>query len=191
MIEKDRMIRVVNRDKGGVGYTIPDLGNLKRQFRHGEEKMISFEELEKLSWIPGGKYLLQNCLVIHDESAVRELLGNVEPEYYYGKAEIIKLFETGTLDQFMDCLEFAPKGVLDLIKDLAVSLPLNDVQKRRLIAQHLNFNVDNAIALIEAAGGDPTQSEAESRRRAKPISRSAAPKEAKPARRVETIKPEA
>ena len=32
MLEKDTLIRVRNRDNGKVGYTIPDLGNLHRQF---------------------------------------------------------------------------------------------------------------------------------------------------------------
>jgi len=38
--------------------------------------------------------------------------------------------KTGSLDEFLDCLDFAPEGVTDLIKTLAVELPLNDVAKR-------------------------------------------------------------
>jgi len=37
---------------------------------------------------------------------------------------------TGSLDEFLDCLDFAPEGVKDLIKTLSVELPLNDVSKR-------------------------------------------------------------
>ena len=58
MVDKDKIIKVTNRDKGSVGYIIPDLGNLNRQFQPGETKDLTFEELQKLSWIPGGMYIL-------------------------------------------------------------------------------------------------------------------------------------
>jgi len=37
---------------------------------------------------------------------------------------------TGSLDEFLDCLDFAPSVIIDMIKVLAVDLPLNDVSKR-------------------------------------------------------------
>jgi len=55
--------------------------------------------------------------------------------------------EHGSLDEFLDCLDFAPEGVKDLIKNLAVELPLNDVAKREAIFNKLGFNVDNAIRI--------------------------------------------
>jgi len=55
--------------------------------------------------------------------------------------------QTGSLDEFLDCLDFAPEGVKDLIKNLAVDLPLNDVAKREAIFNKLGFNVDNAIRI--------------------------------------------
>ena len=147
MIDKDKIIKVTNRDKGSVGYIIPDLGNLNRQFQPGETKDLTFEELQKLSWIPGGMYMLQNCLVLDDAAAVEELLGEVEPEYYYGEKNVKYLLQYGTLDEFLDCLDFAPAGVLDMIKDLAVELPLNDVQKREVIKNKLGFDVDFAVEM--------------------------------------------
>ena len=57
--------------------------------------------------------------------------------------------QTGSLDEFEDCLNFAPKGVLDLIKQFAVALPLNDVAKRDLIQKKLNFSVASAIELAK------------------------------------------
>ena len=53
---------------------------------------------------------------------------------------------TGSLDAFLDCLDFAPEGVLQIIKDAAVELPLNDVQKRDAIKEKLGFDVSAAIA---------------------------------------------
>ena len=51
----------------------------------------------------------------------------------------------GSLEEFLDCLDFAPEGVLEAIKTLSVELPLNDVAKRKAILEKMNFNVDNAV----------------------------------------------
>ena len=48
-------------------------------------------------------------------------------------------------DDFLDCLDFAPVGVIDLIKQLAVSLPLNDMEKREAIKNKFGFDVTKAI----------------------------------------------
>lgn len=168
MIEKNREVRVTNRGHGVVGYTLNEMGGLRRQFQHGETKTVTFEELEKLSWAPGGMYILQNELVIYDPEVVKALLGSVEPEYNYTESDIRKLIQFGTLDQFLDCLDFAPAGVLELVKKLAVEMPCNDVRKREAIAEKLGFNVTNAIELIEAANEGAAEA-SPSHRRASPI----------------------
>ena len=169
MIEKDTLIKVKNRDSGTVGYTIPELGNLHRSFSKGETKEITMDELRKLSYISGGKLLLQDYLIVQNQDALRELLSDdVEPEYYYGEEEIKKLLLTGSNDQLLDCLEFAPEGVIGLVKDLAVSLKINDISKRNIILEKTGFNVTNAIAIneetIEGEG-----EEAKSSRRSAPV----------------------
>ena len=169
MIEKDTLIKVKNRDNGTVGYTIPELGNLHRSFSKGETKEITMDELRKLSYISGGKLLLQDYLIVQNQDALRELLSDdVEPEYYYGEEEVKKLLLTGSNDQLLDCLEFAPEGVIGLVKDLAVSLKINDISKRNIILEKTGFNVTNAITIneetIEGEG-----EEAKSSRRSAPV----------------------
>lgn len=155
MIEKNALIKVTNRDSGFVGYSIPDLNNLYRKFAPGETKNITFEELEKLSWIQGGKRIIKNYLIIDNEEAVAELLGEVEPEYYYSEEDIKKLLSpVGTLDQLEDCLQYAPDGVLDLIKQIAVETKLNDIAKRDAIHKALGFDVSAAISINEASKED-------------------------------------
>ena len=169
MIEKDTLIKVKNRDNGTVGYTIPELGNLHRSFSKGETKEITMDELRKLSYISGGKLLLQDYLIVQNQDALRELLSDdVEPEYYYGEEEIKKLLLTGSNDQLLDCLEFAPEGVIGLVKDLAVSLKINDISKRNIILEKTGFNVTNAITINEETieGEDE---EAKSSRRSAPV----------------------
>lgn len=164
-MEKSTLIKVLNRDNGAVGYAIPEMNGLKRIYQAGETKEITFEEIEKLSYIPGGMELLKDSLVIlNNDEAIKEILGHVEPEYSYSKEDVINLMKNGSLDEFLDCLDFAPEGVKDLIKTLSVELPLNDVAKREAILNKLGFNVDNAIR-IKRESEEPTKEEPTTRRR--------------------------
>lgn len=151
-MEDSKKVKVINRAGNGiVSYTIPDMGNLYRVFQDGEEKILTYEEIRKLSYIPGGEILLEEYLIIDDKEVLKELNFDPEPEYYYSEEDIINLMKNGSLDEFLDCLDFAPEGVKETIKILAVDLPLNDVAKRKAINEKLHFNVDNAIAIKEAS----------------------------------------
>lgn len=166
MIDNNKLIKVRNRNKGTVGYTIPDLGNLHRNFQPEEVKEIPMEELKKLSWLPGGEVILKNHLIIDDKEALNELIGKVEPEYFYTEKEIEKLLRTGTMDQFMDCLEFAPEGVIELVKDLAVKIELNDIQKREAILKKTGFNVTSAININKESMIEDSEEDIKTRRAA-------------------------
>ena len=165
---KNTKIRVKNRSFGSVGYTIPDLNNLHREFEFNEQKELTYEELFKLSQVPGGMYIIENYLTIDNEEVVAALLGEVEPEYYYTAEDVEELLKAGSLDQLEDCLNFAPGGVIDLIKEIAVKLPLNDVAKRELITQKTNFNVAQAI---EIAKEEEVEQVAAPTRKAAPITK--------------------
>lgn len=145
-MEDSKKVKIVNRAGNGVvSYTIPDMGNLQRVFQDGEEKVITFEEVRKLSYVPGGMVLLNDYLVIEDKQVLEELNMAPEQEYFYTKEDIERLMKEGSLEEFLDCLDFAPEGVLEAIKTLSVELPLNDVAKRKAILEKMNFNVDNAV----------------------------------------------
>ena len=81
MLMNETKVIVKNRTNSVAGYKVPDLG-VRRIFQPGEKKEISMEELRKLSYVPGGMYLLQNQFIIENKEAVNELLYNVEPEYF-------------------------------------------------------------------------------------------------------------
>ena len=149
MIDEKKIVRVTNRDNGHVGYRIPDMNNLVRDFSANETKNITVEELKKLAYISGGPTLIRDYLVIEDPEVVEEILGNVEPEYYYNEEDVKKLLLNGSLDELKDCIEFAPKGTVDLVKQLAVELPVNDITKRKAILDMTGFNVDAAIMINE------------------------------------------
>lgn len=168
MLEKNTIIKVMNRDNGTVGYTIPDLNNLHRNFQPKEEKEVTMEELRKLSYLPGGETIIKDCLIIENEEALKELLSDVEPEYFYTEEDIKTLLTSGTIDQFMDCLDFAPIGVIDLVKDLAVKMEINDIRKRQAILEKTGFDVSKAIEINKETSEEETP--IEKTRRAQPIS---------------------
>jgi hypothetical protein len=146
MLDKNTMIKVTNRNKGTVGYTIPEM-HLTRNFQMGETKEIPMSELRQLSYLPGGQIIINECLVVDNEEALRELNPNYEPEYFYTEKDVEMLLTVGSIDQFLDCLDFAPEGVINLIKDKAVTLEINDLAKRKAILEKTGFNVTKAIEI--------------------------------------------
>ena len=173
MLDNNTMISVINRDNGRVGYTIPDMNNLHRNFESGERKMLTMEELRKLVWIPGGQRMLENLLMIENEEARQELLPSIEPEYLYTEEDVKTLLNNGSLDQLKDCLDFAPQGVINLVKQVAVEEKLNDIQKRDAILEATKFNVTKAIEINEESVSQNNNANTQSERRVQPLETSA------------------
>ena len=139
---------VTNRSTSVVVYSIPE-DNIKREFQPNETKKIRHAELEKLSYQTGGPILISNYFLIKSEEAIKELGVPTEPEYFMTEKEVIELIRSGSLDAWLDCLDFAPHGVVEMIKKLSVSVPLNDYEKRRALKQKTGFDVDAAIKHVE------------------------------------------
>jgi len=168
MVSKDKIIELTNRDHGSVGYRIPDL-NIHRTFSAGETKKVTFNEIEQLSWVDGGKALLKHYLIIQDPEAAEEILGEVQPEYFYTQKDVKKLLTEGTLDQLKDTLEYGPKGVIDLVKQEAVELKLNNNAMREEIQKTTHFNVTNAINNDLISKENSEDEAATTQRRSEPI----------------------
>lgn len=173
---EERKIKVTNRSDSYVGYNIPDAPKgYERDFAPGETKEIDYEEIKKLYWTTGGRKIIENYFTITDEEVLEDLNIVPEPEYFYTKEDIVELLLNGTQDQLEDALEFGPKGVLDLIKDLAVDLEIPDVRKRKAIEQKTGLNINLAIELKE----DKEVVEEKKTRRAEPVKASSEKKERK------------
>ena len=167
----DKIFRIKNRSAGMIVYRIPE-DNIRREFAPGEVKSIPFSELEKLSFQAGGQMMMNNFLQVQDVEAQQELNIPVEQEYNYSEQDIMKIMESGSLDEFLDMLDFAPIGVMDLIKKFSVSLPLNDIEKRRALKNKTGFDVNAALTHIEEEKQEDAENgvteEATPQRRVKP-----------------------
>ena len=144
MINANTVYNVLNRSSSMVGYTIPEL-NIRREFQPGETKKIKFSELEQLTYQPGGTTLIQDYFLIREQEVTDALNIQTEIEYYMNEDNVRDLILNGSLDQFLDCLDFAPEGVIEMIKKLAIELPMNDVEKREALKKKTGFDVDAAI----------------------------------------------
>lgn len=154
MMDRNTIIKICNRDDAAVFYDIPEMNGLHRVFQPNEVKEVTLGELIKLSYEPGGMDLLRNNFILNNKEAINMILGEVEPEYNYTPVDIKNLLLNGSLDELLDCLDFAPEGVIEIVKDLAVELPLNDVAKREAILNKTGFNVTNAIEIKKEVQAD-------------------------------------
>jgi len=139
-------MKVTNRSSATTIYRIPE-DHIKRKFAPGETKFdITEDEIRKLAYSKGGLAILKDNLLIDDKEIIAKYISNsVEPEYWFTEKEIKDLMLYGELDRFLDCLDFAPEGVIDIIKSLAISLPLTDTRKIEAIKDKTGFNVANAL----------------------------------------------
>lgn len=163
-MESSKILRVKNRSASLAVYSIPEI-NVRREFAPGETKNITYGELEKLSYQPGGRTIMQNFLQIIDPEATGDLGINREPEYDLSEQQIVDLMTKGSLDAFLDCLDFAPVGVIDLIKKFSISLPLNDIDKRDALKKKTGFDVTVALANMQKEREDMETPTVESKER--------------------------
>lgn len=141
------MITVINRSLGGVGYTLPEM-NIRRTFTPGEKKQLEVNELTALYQSPGGAELLRDYLVVLDKEWTEEFL-NPPLEYYWGEEEIKACLLEDELELFSETLDYAPEGVLEIMKDMAWRLPLADLNKVEAIKEKLSFDVMAAIVIMK------------------------------------------
>lgn len=78
---------VKNRSVGMIVYSLPEDG-IRREFAPGETKRISFDELEKLSYQPGGRELMRDFLQLKNVKIRENLDLHTEAEYDMSEEQI-------------------------------------------------------------------------------------------------------
>ena len=162
-MSNNKIYNVKNRSAGLVGYKINESG-VRREFYPGESKKIGFEELQQLSYQPGGRELMAEYLQINSAEVLESFNIHTEPEYNMSEADVKNLILSGSLDAWKDALDFAPAGVIDLIKEYSVKLPLTDYNKRQALKEMIGFDVDKAIEFSQPDIVEDTAASAPARR---------------------------
>lgn len=163
----DNKVSVKNRSSSMVVYTIPEK-NIRREFMPAETKVLPYDELVDLSFQAGGRSIMENFLQVQAVNAREGLNLHTEPEYNMSEEDIKNLLLTGSNDALLDALDFAPIGVIDLIKQYAVSLPVNDMTKRQAIKDKTGFDVTKALAMNQPDPDEKQEGEIHKERRVKP-----------------------
>ena len=145
----ENICNVKNRSGSHVVYSIPEMG-VRRSFAPGEVKKVTFEELEKLTYQAGGMEILTRFLQIQSGEVLNSFNMRVEPEYHMNEQQIAQLIARGSLDEFLDALDFAPDGVIDLIKRMSISMPLTDYNKIAALKEKTGLDVEAALKNIRA-----------------------------------------
>lgn len=142
-------MKVYNRSDGNITYSLPEL-DTRRVFSLGECKELDPKEMEALYQMDGGKTLIEQYLLVDDEQWVRDHW-DAPLEYFWKDEDIKKCLKEDTLDLFEETLEYAPLGVIDLIKMYAWKLPITDLNKVEAIRQATGFDVIAAIEVMAAS----------------------------------------
>lgn len=152
MEDKDRKVSVKNRSAATAIITIPNR-NINITLAPGQTiNTLTAGDIEEFSYQPGGDKMLKGYLQLSLEEIDKLALGEPQPEYSYTEQDVINLLKPATPDNFdllLDCLDFAPIGVIDLVKKFAVELPLTDTRKLEAIKEKTGFDVAAAIRHAE------------------------------------------
>lgn len=161
---------VANKSAGRVVYSIPEL-NVRREFMPYEvKKNMKVSELEQLAQRPGGRAILLNYLQVQDREIIEYLLNGTPPvEYWLTKDKIPEWMTSCSLAEFQDALDFAPEGTKDIIKSLAVSMPLTDTNKIKAIKDQLGYDVSKAIEIAHAYDETADGAAKQAERRVQPV----------------------
>lgn len=187
-ISSVKLVPVTNRDNGLVCLKLSN--NKLIEFNPGQTRKVSIDDLIEANSSTGNRVILRDYLVVQDKEALDILEMEPEPEYFYSEKEVRKLLAEGTIEQLEDCLNFAPGGVIDLLKEIAVETKLPDMRKRELIAKKTGFNLDNILLVkkqLEAETEKPKEDKEKNSRKAEPISaESGSKRKAEPIKTTET-----
>ena len=146
-------MKVKNRSASVVCYSVPDL-NVKREFSAGEIKEIPQEELQILLQQPGGRVILTDYLQVSKEDIQNLDIMSPEQEYFYTEDDVKRIMRFGSQDEFLDLLDFAPEGVMDMIKTYSVELPLGDLFKIQALRDKTGFDASKAIENSKDENGE-------------------------------------
>lgn len=173
MLTDNTRIKVRNLVPHRVVYRLDEI-NRRVSFSPNEEKMIEVKELRLLNYAPGGNALLKNYLNVEDKELRREFgIDEDVIEYDWTQADVDDALLNKPIEVLEDALDFAPSGVIDLIKARAVALRIPDMNKRDLIYKATGADINNQIKWADQAaekneGADATKPTEKKQRRVQP-----------------------
>lgn len=151
MLDGNAIVSVTNMVDNGVSYSIPEM-NVSRHFNPFETKNLTADEIRSLNFKRGGRVLLRDFLCVKNDELKKELgIPTDIPEYDYTAADIDRILLQEDDDVLRDTLDFAPEGIIELLKSRAFKLKIPDTNKRKIIFEMTGTDIDTQITLQEQA----------------------------------------
>lgn len=135
-------IKVLNRFGGSVTVKT-SAGKRFNWSAMGSVVLMNEDEISDIYNQKGGAYLLEERLSIQDEAIVEKLGINSEPEYLFDIKTIEALLVQGTAAQIAEALEYNGKGFAETVRDVALKIKLEDLNKLGVISKALDINMIN------------------------------------------------
>lgn len=145
LVADDTIVPIRNIVNCETGYILTSSGH-SRRLMPGVVMRVPASELRELFYQPGGSILLQNYIHVGNADLCKEF-GVPEDmiEYNWTAEDIKKALTEDPIEVLLDALDFAPQGVIEAIKDDAVSLEINDKAKIDAISKKTGIDIDAAI----------------------------------------------
>ena len=144
VVADDAMVPVRNLTDYPVAYHVPSLGDLRREIPpRGVIRVIAGDYLNV-----GNSNLAQEFGVSSDTI-----------EYNWTLADIDKALTTDPIEVLMDAMDFAPEGIKETIAKRAVELEISDTNRRKVITDGSNYDIDTMIKNKESIEADEEQKE--------------------------------
>ena len=145
LVADDTIVPIRNIVNCETGYILTSSGH-SRRLMPGVVMRVTAGELRELYYQPGGSILLQNYIHVGNSDLCKEF-GVPEDmiEYNWTAKDIKKALTEDPIEVLLDALDFAPQGVIEAIKDDAVSLEINDKAKIDAISKKTGIDIDAAI----------------------------------------------
>ena len=145
LVADDTIVPIRNIVNCETGYILTSSGH-SRRLMPGVVMRVTAGELRELYYQPGGSILLQNYIHVGNADLCKEF-GVPEDmiEYNWTAEDIKKALTEDPIEVLLDALDFAPQGVIEAIKDDAVSLEINDKAKIDAISKKTGIDIDAAI----------------------------------------------
>ena len=151
MLEDEAVVSLTNMVDHTVSYSVPEM-NVSRHFDVFETKKVPAKEIRALNYKRGGHVLLQHYLCVKNDELKKEIDVPVDlPEYDYTVEDVDRILLKDDEDVLRDTLDFAPDGIVELVKSRAFKLKIPDTNKRRIIFEMTGTDIDTQITLQEQA----------------------------------------
>lgn len=168
IVEDSVIVPVTNM----VSHTVAlQLNNgLFRRFAPNATMNIAAGELRQASYNHGNLIIFQNFLHIGNKDPAQEFGIDSDEiiEYNWTTEDIKKCLTTGSLEELLDALDFAPEGIKQELITLAVELEIPDARKRKAIQEKTGADVSAMITNKHQYDnqGENTEEEKPTQRRA-------------------------